>query len=395
MKRADPLESILGHLDDLDAASRAVAIERLTRERRLLNTVINTLREGILVIGATGVIEYANAAALGLLGIGASEVGTLVLWKAMPDLTRTLPLTPRGELRERRHLTRELELTYPERRFVRLYLVPLEDPIEAEGEAAAILERYAVILTDVSQEHARTQEQLESERINSILQLAAGVAHELGNPLNSLTIHLQVVERQLAKLAASPKLEKSIAICRGEVERLDSIIQHFLEAVRPTPPDLHDLDLIVALEEALEFLGPELESAGVTVDVSLEGGVPVVSGDRQQVKQVFFNVLKNARQAMKDGGVIRVRARADDEFAYLAFVDTGSGIAEEDLAKVFQPYFSTKADGHGLGMMISDRIMREHGGQIGIDSREGVGTVVTLQFPQKHRRARAIRAEEA
>ena len=95
-------------------------------------------------------------------------------------------------------------------------------------------------------------------------------------------------------------------------------------------------------------------------------------------------------EAMQPGGELRIHARRDDEFVYLQFVDTGSGISEEDLSKVFQAYYTTKKDGHGLGMMIVERIMREHGGHINIESRQDVGTVITLQFPQQHRRTRLL-----
>ena len=125
------------------------------------------------------------------------------------------------------------------------------------------------------------------------------------------------------------------------------------------------------------------------IDFSQPGELGVFI-DETQVKQVFFNVIKNARQAMKSGGSIKIRAFADDEFVYIQMGDTGEGIPQENLRKVFQPYFSTKEDGHGLGMMIVERIMRDHGGQIGIDSRPSVGTLVTLQFPQKHRRIRLL-----
>ncbi|MCD8482366.1 MAG: ATP-binding protein [Verrucomicrobia bacterium] len=96
---------------------------------------------------------------------------------------------------------------------------------------------------------------------------------------------------------------------------------------------------------------------------------------------------------MKDSGVIRVSATADDEFVFVRVADTGEGIAEEDLSKVFVPYYTTKKGGHGLGMMIVERIMRDHGGNIGIDSKPGIGTIVTLQFPQKHRRIRLLPQE--
>jgi two-component system, sporulation sensor kinase E len=384
----DPIDTLIERIDELDAASRANLISRLARERQLLSTVLNTIREGIIVCEASGRVEYANPASREMLGISDRDVGDLILWRAVPDLARTLKMSSKGYLLEEANVSRELELSYPQRRVVRLYLVPIDEP-----QQDIQLARYAVIVSDITQDRAQTRQEIEDERINSILELAAGVAHELGNPLNSLTIHLQVVQRQLKKLqdsAIRDKVGKSISVCAGEVERLDSIITHFLEALRPKQPDLRDLDLIAPLEESIEFLGPELESTGIRVDIELAASLPVVQGDRDQIKQVFFNIIKNARQAMKSGGIIRIRAFSDDEFVYIQIGDTGEGIPQEDLSKVFQPYFSTKRDGHGLGMMIVERIMRDHGGQIGIDSRPSVGTLVTLQFPQQHRRIRLL-----
>jgi len=387
-KRPDPLDSLVERVDELDAASRANLIARLARERRLLDMVVNTLREGVIVLESSGRIEYANPSAKDLLGLTDRDLGSLSLWRAVPDLARTLHISTKGLLQEEANVSRELELSYPQRRIVRLYLVPIEEVL-----SSAQLARFAVILSDITQERARTRQEIETERGKSILELAAGVAHELGNPLNSLNIHLQLIQRQLNKMRASPeirRLAKSVAVCSGEVERLDSIITHFLEAVRPREPELRDLDLIAPLEESIEFLGPELEGAGIRVDIELDSSLPLIQGDRDQIKQVFYNIIKNARQAMKAGGSIRIRAFSDDEFVYVQVGDTGEGIPQESLSKVFQPYFSTKKEGHGLGMMIVERIMRDHGGQIGINSRPSVGTLVTLQFPQKHRRIRLL-----
>jgi signal transduction histidine kinase len=113
--------------------------------------------------------------------------------------------------------------------------------------------------------------------------------------------------------------------------------------------------------------------------------------DRNQVKQVIFNITKNAMEAMQPGGKLKIRSRLDDESVFLLFGDTGSGIKQEDLVRLFQPYHTTKVGGHGLGLMIVQRIMREHGGEIGVESKEGVGTVVTLRFPRKDRRVRMLR----
>jgi len=126
------------------------------------------------------------------------------------------------------------------------------------------------------------------------------------------------------------------------------------------------------------------------VEVESQVEPVIVKADRNQVKQVFFNVIKNAMEAMGAGGRLHIKARGDDDFVYLQFGDTGKGIAQDDVPRLFEPFHTTKKSGHGLGLMIVQRIMRDHGGQVGIDSREGVGTIVTLQFPRKERRVRLL-----
>ncbi len=383
------MERVVGRLDDLDAVDLTKLAHKLARERKLLETVFQTMHEGIIVIDTEGVIEYANTAALKIIGLPSKEVGQAVLWKVVPELARTLDFTTDGQFAAQSVVSREMELTYPENRYIRFYLLPFPQR-EGEGEG----DRCAVIISDVTEEKITTRELIESEKVSSLLMLAAGVAHELGNPINSLTIHLQLIRRRLDKLAqgkVNDKVLDSIEICAAEVERLDGIITHFLEAIRPSPPDMQDLDLTNVLEEVLEFQGKELEDAKISVDMALSEQVPIILGDRNQIKGVFFNILNNARESMSGSGKLKVNVRSDDEFVYIQIGDTGTGIEQENLSKVFQPYFTTRESGHGLGMMIAQRIMRDLVGQIGIDSREGVGTVVTLQFPQKHRRVRLLK----
>jgi len=340
------------------------------------------------VITLAGEIDYANDAAHRLIGLGGDELAGQILWRLIPGLRPSLGGTLEDDTAAALPVVaREFELTYPEPRTVRLYMVPFR------GEARGDARRFAVILTDVTRDKHATAQQLEDERTSSILLLAAGVAHELGNPLNSLTIHLQLITRKLNKLKASRDTEslvESVDVCRAEVARLDGIIAHFLEAIRPQPPDLAELDLAEVLAEVLRFQQREFADRRIAVEVEASGDLPVVMADRNQLKQVFFNLAKNALDAMEPGGRLKIRARADDDSVFLLFGDSGSGIKQEDLVRVFQPYHTTKPGGHGLGLMIVQRILREHGGQVGIESKEGVGTVVTLQFPRKDRRVRML-----
>ncbi len=382
-KKHSSLDKVLGRLEQLDHANLQNLVQRLARERAMLEAVFNTLQEGVLVIDATGQIDYANDAATSMIGSKDGATGAS-LWRLVPGLRASLDDTDSAH--DAPLLTREFELSYPQPRVVRLYRVPFHEGPGGES-------RYAIILTDITREKRSTEELIENEKISSILLLAASVAHELGNPLNSLTIHLQLIDRKLQKLRGSKETEAladSIAICQNEVTRLDGIIRNFLEAIRPRAPDLEDINIVEVIEDVLRFQAQEIEDRGITVDGELPGSLPVVMADRNQLKQVFFNLIKNAVEAMVPGGRLSLRVRSDDDSVYVAVADTGSGIKVADMTKLFSPYHTTKTGGHGLGLMIVQRILRDHGGLVGIESKEGIGTVVTLQFPQKHRRVRML-----
>lgn len=385
-KHHSSLDRVLGRLDQLDSVNLTNLVQRLARERAVFEDIFNTLQEGVLVISPDGEIEYANQSAHRLIGLNADELSGQMLWRLVPGLRPSLePALEDGALPV---VAREFELTYPEPRTVRLYMVPFQSEDASEGR------RYAVILSDVTRDKATTEELIENERTSSILLLAAGVAHELGNPLNSLNIHLQLIERKLKKLQAAARdvdaLTDSIQVCQDEVSRLDGIINHFLEAIRPQPPDLAELHLLEVLDEVLRFHQGELADRDITVDVEASPDLPVIMADRNQLKQVFFNVIKNAMEAMEPGGQLHLKTRTDDDSVYLLFGDTGTGIKQEDLLRLFEPYHTTKPGGNGLGLMIVQRIMKEHGGQVGVESKSGVGTVVTLEFPRKDRRVKVL-----
>ena len=250
-KKVSSLDRVLGQVDSLDTTNLTNLVNKLARERAFLETIFNTAREGILVISDLGLIESANIASHQKIGLKDSDIGEASLWRLIPELRGSLGLEEAARL-ESSVSSRELELTYPENRYVRLYILPFEGAGETHSDTS---NQFVVILSDITSEKQSSEAMIESGRTSSILLLAAGVAHELGNPLNSITIHLQLIERQLKKLEESvtrSKLESSVEVCRAEVSRLDGIINKLLEPNRPQKPEFQTLNIKELLEESLQ-----------------------------------------------------------------------------------------------------------------------------------------------
>jgi signal transduction histidine kinase len=386
-RRFSPLDRVVGRIDELDAQNLAILARRLERERDLMETVLDALREGVIVLSHDSSIEYANTAAVRLLGVSEEAVNGSELRRVSPDIAKALDMPVAVEA-----LTREVEVRYPESRVLRLHLTRVGGSQDAERA------RRVAVLSDITAERVQTEDRVESERIDSIVALAAGVAHEVGNPLNAIGIHLQLLQREAEKLGDSPAAEKvrnAAQVCRSEITRLDGIVRDFLGAVRHAPPDLVDADLVTVVAETMNLLKDQCGQLGIRVAVDVANDIPLIMADRNQVKQALFNVMKNALEAMDRGGEIFIHLEADDEWVVLSVKDTGVGIPADKLTRVFDAYYTTKASGGGLGMLILLRILRAHGGTVDIQSTPNVGTTVTLRFPLKHRRVKTLDAPRA
>ncbi|MSR65071.1 MAG: PAS domain S-box protein [Verrucomicrobiae bacterium] len=382
------LDKLIGRIDRIDPESLQAYMLKLVREKGFLETVFNTIEEGIIVTDAAGKISYLNRATTELLGIPATTgVGSHVS-KYLPEMDwKKISSADREEWRK--VLSRELEVFYPKQRLIHFYVMPLDD----EGEQAGGL---IIILRDITETQRKTEATIESEKTASITLLAAGVAHEIGNPLNSLHIHMQLLERELKRLPQdqTAKLREYVAVAKDEVGRLDTIVTQFLRAVRPARPNLEVGSINEVVREVVAFLKREITNRDILVEKELSSTLPHILFDRAQLKQAFFNIIKNAMHAMGKGGILHVSTGSTSDHVVVAFRDTGGGISEENLSKVFKPYFTTKEEGSGLGLMIVQRIVRDHGGEIEIESDVGRGTTVRILLPLRERRMRLLQAGE-
>jgi two-component system, sporulation sensor kinase E len=381
------LDKLIGRMDRLDPRSLQSVVLKLSRERGFLETLFNTIQEGIIVTDADGRVSYLNTAASDLLGIDPQRA----LGQPVSDWLRDFDWkkiwsADRGAWRKL--MSQELEVVYPRQRFLSFYIVPLVD------EQQDIVSGMAVILRDVTESRRRTESVIESEKLSALTLLAAGVAHEIGNPLNSLHIHLQLMERELKGLppAQARRLRKRLRIARQEIARLDRIINQFLRAIRPTRPQFQRVSVNDLLAGTLDFLRREIADRDILVEREFAADLPNLLADPEQLRQAFYNIIRNALQAMRAGGILRVRTELQDAHVAVCFVDSGHGIPPEQIGKLFEPYHTTKQDGSGLGLMIVQRIVREHGGIIEVESDVGRGTVFRLKLPVHEKRLRLLEA---
>lgn len=396
------IDKFVDHLDKVNPQEVQSYVLRIVQEMGFLSKVFDALREGVIVTDRESRISYINEAACALFGI--DRDGSI----GEPVRKRIRGLDWAKLTRSGRVVSRDLEVFYPENRYINFYIAPLEsdaavgggkqgdaDPADVEpGEETGrgdIL-GHVLLLRDITQNRQVELEKIESEKIGVLTMLAAGVAHEIGNPLNSLNIHLQLVERKVKKAdpALAAELSELLEISRGEIQRLDFIVERFLNAVRPTAPQVAPTDINELLEESIRFLAPELEDRSIEISLLLNERLPILSVDRDQMKQAFYNLIRNASQAMGNDGRLTITSDFTDEKLVVSFSDTGPGIAADKLGKVFDPYFTTKKAGSGLGLLIVRRIVREHGGEIEFDSEEGEGTRVTIYLRRADRAMRLL-----
>jgi signal transduction histidine kinase len=388
---------------------------RLAQEKGFLETVFNAIQEGIIVTDSNGRITYLNDAACGLFGLEAADA----IGKQLGERIRGLDWE--SLTKSRGPVSHDIEIFYPQNRFINFYVVPLV--IERRESEAGITDSvrhemashaqggpgsptpttgaaevgHVMLLRDITKSRRTAQQTIESERLNALTLLAAGVAHEIGNPLNSLHIHLQLMERSVQRLDGDAKgeLQQSIDVARSEVNRLDSIVTQFLRAIRPSRPQLRPENLNTIVEEAVRFFTPEIHDRDIVVEQELRSDLPLLQLDRDQMKQAFYNVIKNSLEAMQRHGTLRIQTDMDDTHVLIRFVDTGRGMSAENLSRVFEPYFTTKPSGTGLGLLIVRRIVREHGGELSIESGKGKGLTVTIRLPYIEKRIRMLEAGES
>ncbi len=353
--------------------------QTLERVKGLARNILHSIPSGVLTVDQTRRVTAINPMAEYILGISAnSGLGLEIchLFSVQDPIYRCME-----EAVDRETFVRNLDIRYPpaESRWVRLTTSPLSD--HERGRTGVV-----ILLQDVTDLLALEEHLRRSEKLSALHTLSAGVAHEIRNPLSALDLNLHLLHEEVTVEPVNQGIvQHYLDIVNAEVRRIRGIVDNFLRFARPTSLVLGEVKLDEVVRHIVDLVRYETQERGIDIAVDFPSELPDVSGDETQLGQVFLNLMINAVQAMPEGGTLRIsgtkgiaegRSTVD-----VSVTDTGVGITKTDLSKVFEPFFSTKPGGNGLGLAIAYRIVEDHHGTIRVTSQEGVGTTFALSFP--------------
>jgi signal transduction histidine kinase len=257
-------------------------------------------------------------------------------------------------------------------------------PVESSDEIGDLAASFNEMVEQLRQRKDLEERLHEAEHLSRVGQLASGIAHEIRNPLNYISLAIDHLKDEI-RTSSNRSEEEIIRIAdtiKEEVRKANYMVLNFMNYGRPLKLRRSVASYEDIVNRALTVLGDKLKEQQVSVRLEIPPDLPPITCDQELLRNCLFNFITNAAQSMPDGGTVTVGATFADGMFRLTFRDEGAGIAEEDLEKIFQPYFTTKEAGIGLGLAITERIIKEHGGEIVVVSSPGAGTTFTVQLPQ-------------
>ncbi|MFP4510149.1 MAG: two-component system sensor histidine kinase NtrB [Spirochaetota bacterium] len=378
------VERALHKLSKLDLDQIRNILADLALENERLEVVLDSMNDGVFVVNPDGVLLLHNKAAERLLALHTSVDEARQIWDVIddPHIASFIRKTIQDQ-----DSVRDREFTLDASGVVRVLSISVL-PLVQKGRIEGTL----LHIEDVSEKRAREARLRRAESLASLTTLAAGVAHEIKNPLGSIGIHLQLVNKVLQRSESpeSHNLRDYLDVIEEEVDRLNSIVVDFLFAVRPMDIELRDSDLNECVNEMVDFVRYELQEAHVQLVLDLDEHLPSLRLDEKYFKQVLINLIKNSIHAMPEGGELRISTQQRGDEVILRLSDTGTGMSDEVIHKIFEPYFTTKDTGSGIGLTLVYKIIREHMGDIAVMSEEGKGSTFTVTLPVPQREQHLI-----
>lgn len=375
MKHDSPfIHKLIDRYDRVEKQDIERYLLHLHDEKNFLTELVNILHEGIIVLDNNKNIILVNEYAKKLFSIShASPIGKQ-FDKCVRSKRLNMFINKIWDWKERSIQT-ELTLQTP----VKIHLsITVVNYVLSPGNQYKVF-----VFADITSRKVRLEKLMQNEKTATYNLLSAGIAHEIGNPLNSVAINLQVLQKELEKGDNNLQAEliELVTSAREDINRIDVIIKRFLKTIRPYKLTLQENDVKTTIEALLNAIKTTLKQSKISVNLILKNEVPVFLFDAGLITQALRNIIQNAIQAMPAGGEINISVCEKDNYCKISIGDTGPGIPKELLKKIFDPYFTTRPEGTGLGLMIVNRIISAHNGEISIASNPCRGSTVEIKLP--------------
>jgi nitrogen-specific signal transduction histidine kinase len=365
-------------IDQLDTKQIVDILQSQANDVEMLESVLESIQDGVILTDEQLMVHYANSHCRSLVPMarmrsyeGQSLSRIMEDEQILSYIMKALKTQP---------LEENNEFTFQKGNKVQTIAVSVFKHVMTEQKKRS---SYVIVFCDVTEHNANEARLRRSENLASMTTMAAGVAHEIKNPLAAMQIHLQLLKKAFYRkeLLSIDDAQRYLDVLQEEISRLNSIVVDFLFAVRPMDTRLRLGQLNRVLTEICDFVEPELQEHAVVLMRDFSSSLPRLEFDEHLIKQAVLNVIKNAMNAMECGGKLTIRTVLDGNHVLLTISDTGVGMDEQTQQKIFEPYFTTKATGTGLGLTVVYKIMKEHKGDVTVQSRPKEGSSFVFSFP--------------
>ncbi|MGH0054151.1 MAG: two-component system sensor histidine kinase NtrB [Sphaerochaetaceae bacterium] len=365
-------------IDQLDANQIVEILKSQSSDLEMLESVLESIKDGVILTDERRIVHYANSHCRTLIPMARMRnYEGMALSRVIEDehILHYILLALKGK-----HQDEENEFTFQKGTKMQTIAVTVNSYMNSSERMRS---SFVVMFSDVTEHNANEARLRRSENLASMTTMAAGVAHEIKNPLAAMGIHLQLLKKAFERneTLTLHDAERYISVLEEEISRLNGIVVDFLFAVRPMDTRLRLAQMTKTLEDICSFVEPELKEHHVQLIRDFASSLPRIEYDEHLLKQALLNLIKNAMNAMEGGGTLTLQTRLDGNQVIMRIQDTGIGMDEETRQKIFEPYFTTKATGTGLGLTVVYKILKEHRGDITVQSKLGEGTVFTITFP--------------
>ncbi len=335
------------------------------------DSILRSISSGVISVDRRGNVVTVNPEAIRLIGRSEEDLVAFPLERIFEEQPALVSSAQRVLASDQRRATMEIELASEDKTMsVAVRVTPHVSGDKTVG--------VVITLEDLTEVKNLTEQLMRADKLTGLGELVAGVAHEVRNPLGVIRASVQMIQQETGANADSAELTQ---VMLQEIDRLDALVNALLEFGRPSESRFRQLDPGQTLEEVVLLTRQYARQQGIDVHLATNNRLPVIRADEDRLKQIFVNLITNAIQAMPDGGDLRIETSVDGSFLKITFSDSGVGIPDDALSRIFDPFYTTRVGGSGLGLSIIHRIIDAHNGYVNVESTRGVGSRFTVGFP--------------